>query len=249
MMAFTTEDILAVERAAVHAWPASETRDIDGWLWRYSGGNSQRANSVSPLMFHGDDVDTAIRTAEKLYFARDSVSRFQVGSGYASPADLDDRLERRGYYVHDPVTTLMKPIERTPMPDDVVLADKPDEGWMEVYLSNITPDRRPPAPRILASVPAPSAFLSIRRGGRTFSTALAVLHGPVVVAECVGTRSDERRGGAGRAVMLALEAWGAEQGARLCGLQAVTANTAAQGLYSRLGYSAANSYHYRVLNR
>ncbi len=248
-MTFTTEDVLAVEHAAVHAWPASETRDIDGWLWRYSGGNSQRANSVSPLTFHGDDVEAAIGAAEDLYFARGSVSRFQVGSGFANPTDLDDRLIRRGYYIHDPVTTLVKRLDHPPMPDDIVIADRPDEGWMEVYLSNITPDRRPPAPRILAAVPAPCAFLSVRRGGRTFSTALAVLHDGVVVAECVGTRSDERRSGAGRAVMLALESWGAEQGARISGLQAVTANVAAQGLYRGLGYSAANSYHYRVLNR
>lgn len=248
-MAFTTEDVLAVEYAAVHAWPASETRDIDGWLWRYSGGNSQRANSVSPLRFHGNDPEAAITAAETLYFSRGPVCRFQVGTGYASPRDLDDRLVRRGYHIHDPVTTLMKRLDRTPMPADVIIADKPDEGWMDVYLSNITPDRRPPAPAILASVPAPRAFLSVRRGGRTFSTALAVLNGDVVVAECIGTRSDERRGGAGLAVMLALESWGAEQGAKICGLQAVTANVAAQGLYGRLGYSAQNSYHYRVLER
>src|SRR5947207_3058700 len=45
--------LLAIERAAVAAWPALETADIDGWLWRYSGGGSQRANSVSALAFQG----------------------------------------------------------------------------------------------------------------------------------------------------------------------------------------------------
>src|SRR5690606_8256407 len=41
------ERLLAIEGAAVRAWPAGETREVDGWLWRYSGGGSQRANSVS----------------------------------------------------------------------------------------------------------------------------------------------------------------------------------------------------------
>jgi hypothetical protein len=45
--------------------------------------------------------------------------------------------------------------------------------------------------------------------------------------------------------MLALECWGAQQGARTIGLQAVTTNAPAQGLYSALGYSAAGTYHYR----
>ena len=49
------ERLLAIERAAVRAWPAGETRDVDGWLWRYSGGGSQRANSVSALAYRARD--------------------------------------------------------------------------------------------------------------------------------------------------------------------------------------------------
>ena len=47
------EKLVAIERAAVAAWPALQTADVDGWLWRYSGGGSQRANSVSALAFLG----------------------------------------------------------------------------------------------------------------------------------------------------------------------------------------------------
>ena len=246
MSAFTPSELLAIERAAVRAWPASETRNLDGWLWRYSGGNSQRANSVSPLTFHGADVEAAIDAVETLYAEHGGPSRFQVGSAIAQPSDLDERLARRGYYVHDPVTTLARRIEPQPVPDDVVILDQPDDGWMQIYLSNITPDRRPPAPRILASVPKPSAFLCVRRDGVTLSTALGVLTDDIVIAECVGTRSDVRRSGAGRSVMLGLEAWAAAQGARISALQAVTANAPAQGLYAALGYTAVTGYHYRV---
>lgn len=249
MTAFTTDDILAIERAAVRAWPAFETRNVDGWLWRYSGGNSQRANSVSALTFRGADVEAAINAVEDLYFTRGGPSRFQVGTDITHPPDLDDRLARRGYRLHEPVTTLVKRLQPQPMPDDICIADQPDDGWMEVYLSNITADRRPPAPRILASVPAPRAFIKLRRNGRTVSTALAVLCENIVIAECIGTRSDDRRGGAGRAVMLALEVWAAGQGATICGLQAVATNLPAQRLYAGLGYSAVTGYHYRVRDR
>src|SRR5262249_26598064 len=72
------DELLAIERAAVAAWPALETADIDGWLWRYSGGGSQRANSVSPLRFRGSDVEGAIATAEARYRARGATPMFQI---------------------------------------------------------------------------------------------------------------------------------------------------------------------------
>jgi hypothetical protein len=59
-----------IEAAAVRAWPALETADIDGWLWRYASGGSLRANSVSTLSFRGVDLDAAVRDAERRYHLR-----------------------------------------------------------------------------------------------------------------------------------------------------------------------------------
>ena len=244
---FSRGELLAIEKAAVHAWPASETRDIDGWLWRYSGGGSQRANSVSPLEFRGTDPDAAIAEAEELYFSRNAPSRFQVGTELAAPVDLDRRLERRGYRICEPVTTLALRLSgRCAFTARAMVADRPSDGWMEVYLTNVAPDRHAAAPAILASVPSPRAFLCIEAGGKVVSTALAVLHGNVVIAECVGTRAEARRTGAASKVMAALEAWGWEHGANVAALQAVSENHPAQRLYAALGYTRVNGYHYRL---
>src|ERR1700734_1637215 len=43
-----------LERLHVRAWPAGETARLDGWLWRWSGGASQRANSVATIDFTGN---------------------------------------------------------------------------------------------------------------------------------------------------------------------------------------------------
>jgi GNAT superfamily N-acetyltransferase len=75
-----------------------------------------------------------------------------------------------------------------------------------------------------------------------------VFHENTVIAECVGTASTARRQGAAAAVMRALEAWGAGLGAHTIGLQAVTTNMPAQGLYAALGYAPAGTYHYRFLD-
>ena len=82
---FGEDELRAIEVAAVEAWPAFETRNISGWLWRYSGGGSQRANSVSTLEFRGPDAEAAIAEAEALYFSRNVPSRFQVSSTLAEP--------------------------------------------------------------------------------------------------------------------------------------------------------------------
>ena len=59
-MNITRNDRIGMERAHVHAWPPLHTQNIDGWLWRSSGGGSQRANSVSTIDFTGNDPDGAI---------------------------------------------------------------------------------------------------------------------------------------------------------------------------------------------
>lgn len=238
--------LLKIERAAVRAWPAAETADMDGWLWRYSGGASGRANSVSPLAFHGPDVEAAIDAVEARYRARGMPPRFQVGAAFSAPRDLDERLAARGYRTYDAVTTLTKPAEAMVMPADVRATDAPTPGWLEVYLSNITPDRRSAAPAILARVPAQRVFLACERGGVTRATALGVQTGSIVVAECVGTRGDARRSGAGSAVMRGLEAWAAACGAAILALQVVADNAPAQAMYRRLGYADVNRYHYRI---
>ena len=243
------DELLAIERAAVAAWPALETADINGWLWRYSGGGSQRANSVSPLRFGGSDVDGAIAAVEARYRALGAASMFQI-CDVNVPADLDRRLEQRGYRLQEPCTCLAKRIGAAGACIDanVELAQAPSEDWLSVYLAGITVSRRSLAPKILARVPMPRAFLLFREQGEPLATALSVVANGVAIAECVSTRADRRRTGAGSRIMRALEAWGPRHGARIAALQAVAANAAAQGLYAKLAYTCVGSYHYRVLD-
>ena len=138
-----------------------------------------------------------------------------------APADLDERLQRRGYRLQEPCTALAKRIA----PDaagwhdaDIEIGDAPSEAWLSVYLAGITPSRRGLAPMILARVPAPRAFLLLRDQGQPAATALGVVAEGVAIAECVMTRADLRRVGAGSRVMRALEAWGARQGATIAAL-------------------------------
>jgi N-acetylglutamate synthase len=230
-MQLTRNDRVRMERAHVLAWPALRTARIDGWLWRSSGGGSQRANSTSTIDFTGNDPNQAIDQVEAHYQAIGAPPRFQTFDETA-PSGLADHLRQRGYQEGETTVTMFYRNESIPPPDDVEQRDDPWPAWTDVYDGAITPNRRAVNAQILHHVPAPRAFF-LYRG---ISTALCVVGFGCAVIECVATRADAKRQGAARSVMTALLAWAANQDADLVGLQVVADNTPAVRLYEQLGF-------------
>jgi N-acetylglutamate synthase len=242
---FSRDEVETIERAAARAWPARETRDIDGWLWRGSGGGSRRANSVVPWAFRGQDVDAAIDRIEALYRGQGTRSYVQVTS-IAVPDDLDQRLAARGYTFEEPCVLMAKRLIASPMPQEVEVTAEPTADWLSIYTEPLDAARRAAAPAVLASVPPPRAFFLLRRDGVPLSTALGVAAPDgIAIVECVATRSTARRSGGARVIMDALEAWCVSHGAQTAALQVVAENKPARELYARRGYEVAGTYHYR----
>src|SRR5579863_7492066 len=90
----SNETLRRLERLHVRAWPASETARIDGWLWRWSGGGSQRANSVSTIDFTGRDLAAALDRVEALYRTKGSPVRLHTFE-LTRPAELPRLLRAR----------------------------------------------------------------------------------------------------------------------------------------------------------
>jgi N-acetylglutamate synthase len=235
-MELTVEDLRGIERAHVKAWPAFETANIAGWLWRYSGGGSQRANSVSTIAFTGDDPVAALDDVEARYRAKGAPARLHTFD-LSAPTSLTALLDARGYGQGDATLTMVKTVGAATHPSDVDISDRATPAWYEVYLGAITENRRISNAKILETIPRPCAFFTCRRD-RVISTALGVVDGTFAVIECVATRSDYRRGGGARAVLAALESWAGGQGARLIGLQVDATNEPALALYRSLGFVA-----------
>ena len=241
------EQLARIEAAAARAWPALETADLDGWLWRYASGGSLRANSVSTLSFHGADFDAAVRCAERRYRASGAPCRFTVTEA-SEPADIDARLAALGYARGEDHVTMAKAVAGSPTlaPADVALAADPTPEWLAIYLAGLAPNRREIAPAILAGLPARRSYFSYRRAGAVVGSGLSVADGSLASVQCMATLASARRQGCARAVLSAIEAWAAAQGCAHLYLQAEAANAAAIALYEASGFRAAGRYHVRT---
>jgi N-acetylglutamate synthase len=242
-----TNELRALERLHVRAWPAFETARVDGWLWRFSGGGSQRANSASTIDFSGGDPAAALDRVEVLYRAKGMPAQVQVCDA-SVPEGLDDLLRARGYGRGDTTLTMVKAITPMAAPPDVEIAASAGADWREVYLGAITESRRKVNARIIETIPEPRAFFACRRDGSVISTALGVADasGERAIIECMATRAEARRQGGAQAVLRALERWAGEQGARSLGLQVVAANAPALALYRGLGFVPVGSNRFWV---
>lgn len=242
-MNVSREDRIRMERAHVRAWPAANTANIGGWLWRSSGGGSQRANSVSTIDFAGNDLHGAVAAVEARYSAAGQPVRFQTFDDTAPP-ELAEVLRARGYQNTGATLTMTKPVTPIGCPSGVERHDHATDEWLDVYLGAITPDRRQANAGIVATIPRPSAFFALRRDSDVVSTALCVVSFGCAVIECVATRTNLRRQGAARELLAGLQSWAATQDADMIGLQVAQDNTAAIALYRQLGFttSATNSF-------
>jgi len=242
----SAEALLEIEHAAVRSWPALETAEVDGWLWRYASGGSLRANSVAALLFTGSDANAAITAVEQLYQAKHAPCRFTV-SDVSVPADLDKLLVNRGYDRGQDHVTMTKDIAGStlPLPADVAVMREPTPEWLDIYLGGLNGDRRAAAPRILAGLPPQRSYLACGRTGRLLSSGLTVVDGALASVQCMATLPAARRQGGARAVLQAIEAHARAAGCHRLYLQAEAANTAAVALYQGFGFHIAGRYHVR----
>jgi GNAT superfamily N-acetyltransferase len=247
-MILAPADLRRMERLHVRAWPAFETASVDGWLWRYSGGGSQRANSVSTIDFDGSDPIATLNEIERRYHEKGAPARVHTFDAGA-PTGLDTILAARGYTAGETTVTMFKRVQPVVPPDGVKQSEVADDDWRAVYLGAITENRRQVNAQILEAIPAPRAFFSYRRGGRVISTALSVVGYGCAVVECVATCRDARRQGGAAAVLRALEDWACRQGADLLGLQVVATNHPALALYEGLGFAVGTSNRFWIRAR
>ena len=229
-------------------WPALDEVHVDGWLARFSGGVTQRANSVMPLGVPRD-LDVALERTERLYAARGLPAVFQLGPS-AQPAGLDQVLADRGYAFGSPTSIQTTLVGETAAVPGVEVTDTPSGEWLDLWwLVDGRGDQSALdiATKILLGGPA--LYATVRDDSGAVAVGRLALVGEWGGVYCMAVHPGARRRGHGAAVLSGLLHAGRPHGITRAWLQVRAENTAAQSLYREAGFTEASRYHYRSHRR
>jgi len=251
-------DILGLEERGFNAWPAPRNVYYGGWVFRLGGGYTKRANSANALGDRNEmragsiNAYTPVRDfalvraeAERFYAANDQPTIFRLSP--LAGVDADPLLEAAGYEKLDPSTVMTAPLDAARAAPRVTLSPTPTPSWLNgiAAAQGVAPSHRLIHDRIVQSIALPTAFATAHVGETAAGFGLAVGERGAVGLFDIVIRPEFRGRGLGRAVTLALMAWGRDGGAETAWLQVFDANRVALGLYEGLGFRAAYPYHYR----
>lgn len=240
-------EIQALEGRAFRAWPALETATVAGWVQRFSGGYTKRANSINALEPDSEFTSNLRSALEAPYRERGLPPIWRLTP--LAPAGADRLLAEAGYRLIDHSLVQRAPIDSRFAADPEVRIDStPSAAWLEGFatLSPVSPAHRQTMARMLQSIAAPVGFARVEDAGQPIAFALGVVDGDHVGLFDVLVAPQARRRGLARRLTQSIGAWGGGHGARFAYLQVVATNTAAMPLYADLGFHTVYSYAYRV---
>jgi GNAT superfamily N-acetyltransferase len=240
-------EIRNLELRAFQAWPALETQSNFGWIQRFSGGYTKRANSINAIEDGVHFTPDVMAELERPYRERGHPPIWRLTP--LAPPEADTVLAGRGYRRIDTSLVQRAPLDEHFCADPAVRIDTaPPFQWLAGFegLSPVAPHHRETMAQMLHSIAAPVGFASVDVDGQPLGFALGVVDGDHVGLFDVLVAPAARRRGIARKLTQSIGAWGRTHGARFIYLQVVAANLAALPLYARLGFHTVYSYAYRV---
>ena len=224
-----------VEETCLNAWPALRQVLFGGWVLRFSGGLTRRANSANPLGVGALDPDRLIAGCEALYRHQRLPTIFRLPS-IIDPA-IDAQLAARGYSGEGLSLVLHADIGAVlAMPDaGVQLLSRPTPQWFAAMaqLQRHTKQQAGLYRRIVGRLAIPAAFAIRSDESGIAALAYGAIQDGLICYESVVTDPSRQRRGYARQVVTSLAAWAADRGARGACLEVEAANAPARALYER----------------
>jgi len=264
-MNWSPDAIASIERATLDAVPPRIQEEFEGWLIGYDDGTVSRARSAVPLL-HEAERTLGLERIATLYRAQDLTPCFRLPDTTGLVA-VRDRLTDMGYVSRSPTlvqcascaTVRNAPNSALSVPEStnapggpqsvwggvsLRLSPSPDEAWCSVFLgegfdpvdgqSRTTVLRRARHARY-ARIEVDGQTVAVGMG--SFSQGWASVHGMRTLPEFRGR-------GFAQAIVQVLVSEALEQNLTRVFLQVEQANTAAQRLYRRLGFTDQWTYRY-----
>lgn len=245
------QTVQMLDEMQANNWQPLQTMVLDGWLLRFADGYSKRANCILPLYPSSSDTDAddKIAECERLYDSRGQRTVFRL-SPAAQPADLDEKLERRGYTLIDRCSIQVLALGNTPAPawPSVRLEPAVTDEWLDHYcrLAGATDANKPTMRRMLANIRTKAAFVTLLNDNRVVACGFGVIERGYIGLWDIVTDGEYRRRGFGEQLLLHLLQWGRQSGAHSAYLVVVADNQPALKLYAKLGFQEQYQTWYRI---
>lgn len=243
-----TSDYISIEQASYHAWPAFEQKDIDGWIFRFAGGYTKRANSVNVLSGAKGPVANQVTRSEKEYNRRNLPCIFRLLS-FNDNSEIETVLDSRGYYRGDHSLVLVQDLQNNKFA--VTSLDCLEVNhWMVCYcnLSGKKLKDHDTHIRMIKRIEDDLLLVILRKGDKEVSCGLGVTHNGFFGIFDIVTHYQHRNKGYGTELINGMLSWAVNKGAHTAYLQVVADNKPAIRLYHKLGYLPAYEYHYKIQN-
>jgi ribosomal protein S18 acetylase RimI-like enzyme len=240
--------VRGLESRLVNAWPSFEYQTYDGWMLRFAGGYSKRANSATPLA-KGATLDDALLDHMIEQFLKANVRPTFRLNGLEHP-DADVLLKERGFIEVEPTRVMVAPIGSDCTPDsDVLLQEEASDSWVRGASQSYGGDKADDAmlAQIVARIRQKAAFATLLLDDRPVAWGLGVAERGYVGLYDIVVAPDLRGIGLGRRVVGSLISWGCREGAHSAYLQVRAENEIAGSLYSTLGFETAYEYTHRLM--
>lgn len=240
----TTPNSARLFAALEAGWPAAASRNLGPFRLRQSPGGGQRVVATT-VEAPFTETDLARALAEMRASVQSQV--FQIQPSLSASAALDRLLAARGWREHDPVSLYLgrtAPLAERPLPNDAAFTVWPPMAIQrEIWAANhIGPDRLD----VMARADLPRASLLARLHDRAVGAAYVAVSDGIAGLHALVIDPSYRRQGAARYLMQRAARWAQEQGADWLALAVTRQNGAARALYTSLGMTEVEHYHYRI---
>jgi ribosomal protein S18 acetylase RimI-like enzyme len=245
------KDILirTIEELSMNAWPALHTVFYDGWILRFAGGYTRRANSVAPLYPSSRDSAEKLPVCEALFRETQLPTVFKLAATSQAGA-LDWLLAEHGYRSEALTSVQVLDLNKWTgdQPEGVESSGAVTEEWLAAAsrMSRARPEQIAAHRKILALIVPARHFAWIEAEGQVIACGLGVAQDGYVGIFDIAVDPGRRRQGYAERLMQDLLAWGKQVGARTAYLQVMLDNEPALHLYQKLGFREAYQYWYRV---
>lgn len=239
----------ALEELALTTWPALQQWLYDGWVVRFAGGHTRRANSVTPLYPSQRGLAGKVAQCERWFAERSLPAVFRLNQ-HTAPAALDRLLDARGYRLEDRSYTLHRRLDSLVAPGELpgTLRSERLADWLACYcqLSGKALGEQGAHAAILQALPSPHIFAVLSDRDQVVACAVGAIYAQALSIVDVVTSPQQRQRGYATSLLGQIFAWARQAGAADAALQVQGDNAAARALYARLGFQEMYSYWYRV---